>query len=670
MTDRVATARAQLVWPTVPIGAEDEAALDMLASVLGGLGKESRLYRTLVYDKQLASGASASHGTQALAGTFDVVLSARPGKGLDELVELADAEIARMKAEGPTEAEIAKALARTESGLILGLQSITRKADFLNQNNVVFGDPLAYKGELAKFYAVTPEDVKRVANKYLTANRIRLDVTPGAQAKRPPEVEVDRAGQVDVAVEPVEVKDTFDRSKMPEPGPAPKFAPPPIVRRTLSNGLKLVIGERHTLPILSMRLIARGGGDLEPKGAEGLASITADLMTEGTAKLDSLGLSGALAEIGASLGAGGGREEMSLSLTTLTKHADRALELFADVLLHPAFPEKELERLRALRLAALARRADNPQAIASLVFPKTLYGADHPYGSIETMASVKGITREQVVELFGRVFKPNNATLIVVGDTTPDAIVAKLETILKDWKPGDAPTPPEKPEPKAAATTVYLIDKPGAAQSVLFAGLGGPLRNTPDYIATEVMNSLLGGQFSSRINLNLREDKGYTYGAQTLFLFRQGPGAFIAATSVQTAVTAEALAELVKELKEVASSRPPTEAEVADAKNNLIKGFPGEFETTQGLAGKLAEIVTYDLPDDDFTTYQARVEAITPEDAAAVAKKYVNADGLVIVVVGDRATIEPKLKELPFAKSIKVLDPEGNPAEDKGEAKE
>ena len=264
----------------------------MLGSVLGGLSGESRLYKKLMYEKPLAANASAFHSAEMLAGTFGVTITAQRGQSLDDLVAMADAEVERLKAEGPTEAEVKKAQIAQGRGLNFGLQAMGRKADFLNQNNVVHGDPLAYKAELKKIYAVTPADVKRVAAKYLTANRVRLDVNPGAPTPRPAEPPVDRAAQAPMAsAAAVAVKDDFDRSVMPRPGPTPDFAPPKVVRRKLSNGLDVLIAERHNLPILTLDLVVKGGETLTPTGKEGLASLTAGLLTEGTATRDALALS-------------------------------------------------------------------------------------------------------------------------------------------------------------------------------------------------------------------------------------------------------------------------------------------------------------------------------------------------------------------------------------------
>ncbi len=350
-------------------------------------------------------------------------------------------------------------------------------------------------------------------------------------------------------------------------------------------------------------------------------------------------------------------------MTTLTRNFPRAMGIFTDILLHPSFPEKDLERLRTQRLAALIRQVDNPPTIANLVFPKLLYGETHPYGRPNngTPKSVKGLSRADVVAFYQALFVPNNSSLIVVGDTTPDAVVAVLESALRDWKPGSpvARTVPEAPSSKPV--TVYLVDKPGAAQSILSVGQVGVARNTPDYFPLTIMNAILGGQFSSRINLNLREAKGYTYGARSSFTFAQGPGPFEAGAPVKTEDTKPALIELIKELTDITGPRPATAEELAFAKDRVVKGFPARFESIAGVRGTLAELVLYDLPADYFTHYRSKVDAVTAADVHRVAAKYLDPTRMTILVVGDRTKVEPELKDLPFAKVINVLDTEGNP---------
>ena len=666
LTDAVSLPRAQLFWPTVAANHPDEPALDVLAAVLGGLAKENRLFRALMYDRQLAAQVGASHPTRLLSGTFEVELYARPGQKLDELVKIADAEIQRLKEEGPTALEVRKAQNERESELIMGLQSVTHKATVLNQSTDMYGDPLGYRTEVEKVFAVTPEDVKRVANQYLGAARVELDVLPGAPAARPPEVAVDPTKQAPLVNPPiVEVRDLFDRSVPPRLGPTPRYVPPGFERRRLSSGLELRIVQRHELPIVTFDLVVKSGETLTPKGKEGLASITASLLDEGTKSRTALEVAGELAEIGAALGAAGDLESTTVSLTTLTRHLDRALNLYADVLLNPSFPDKELNRLKLQRLAQLKARADDPEQTAGAVFPRLIYGPDHPYGrpDIGTPESVHSITRDDAVAFYKQIMVPGNAALVVVGDVQPDAVVAALEARLREWAPGPVPRSPSVlPTPAPPKDRpLYLIDKPAAAQSVLTVGKIGAARKSPDFHALTVMNAILGGQFLSRINLNLREDKGYSYGAHSSFGFYKGPGPFEAGGTVQTAVTKESLFEIFRELTDISGRRLVTPAELAFAKERLIQGFPRRFETTFGVAGQVAILVDDDLPDDEFARYQARIESVTKADVDRVAREYITPEQMSILVVGDRSVIEGSLKSLPFVGTIHSIDSEGKP---------
>ncbi|MEI7920797.1 MAG: pitrilysin family protein [Planctomycetota bacterium] len=677
MTDRVALARAQLTWPTVERGNPDEKPLDVLASVLGQLPKENRLFKALSYDRQLAASVMAFHPASVLSGTFTVSITARPdqNENLDELVRLADAEIAKIIAEGPTAEEVTKAQNSEEADLIKGLQSAHGKAEFLHGNNFFDGDPLAYKKEMEKLFEVTPADVQRVAKKYLTANRVRLDITPGAPAERAPEAVVDKSQQAPLPkVDLAEVKDTFDRTKQPEAGPTPIFIPPAIVRRKLSNGMSVLVAERHELPILTVSLAARGGEVNVPLGQEGLASLAMSLVTEGTAKRNTQQLASELSMIGADLNAGGGLENSSFSVTTLTKHTDKAMEIFKDVLLNASFPEKEMGRLKLQRLSALARKFDSANGIAGDLFPKLLYGEKHPYGRDNdgTAATIRGLNRGQAETYYKMLFNPANVTAIVVGDITPEAAEALLEKNLGEWKGGQAvkmEIPAPAPEKKPG---MYLVNKAAAAQSVLSVGLVGVARNTPDYFPLVVMNAVLGGQFSSRLNLNLREEKGYTYGARSSFAFNQGPGPFSAGASVQTAVTKESVIETVKELTEITSKRPVTAAELAFAKDRLIKGFPGRFDTTFAMAGALSDLVRYNLPDDYFSTYQSKIESVNAAAVNGVSGKYLPFDKMTILVVGDESKVKDGLKSLPYGANLEVIDvkPPVAPAGAQGKARQ
>jgi zinc protease len=671
LTDAVSLPRAQLIWPTVPAGHPDEPALDVLAAVLGGLDKENRLFRALMYERRLAASVSAAHPTHLLSGEFEVELLAHPEQDLAELVKLADAEIERLKKDGPAESEVRKAQNQRESDLIMGLQSVTRKAEVFNSYQALHGDPLAYRTELDRVFAVTPDDVRRVARQYLGPNRIELDIVPGepppatVAADRPPAA----ASNTPAAIPPApEIKDDFDRSRMPPLGPTPRYQPPRFERRRLSNGLELRIVERHELPIVTVDLVVKSGETLAPKGKEGLASMAANLLEEGTTSRTTMQLAGELAEIGSTIDADGGLESTTVSLTTLSRHLDRGLDLFADVLRNPSFPDKELDRLKLQRLSHLRSIADDPEETSQQVFPRLIYGPEHPYGrpDLGTPNSVKSIARDDVIAFYRRIMVPANAAVVIVGDVRPDAIAAALEGRIQGWSPGPVPpaptlepvpAPPEKRQ-------VYLIDKAGAPQSVLALGRIGTARKSPDFHALIVMNAILGGQFASRINRNLRQEKGYSYGAQSGFAFYRGPGPFVAGGPVESGVTKEALEELFKELAGIAGARPVTDDELTFARERLILGFPSRFETTFGVAGQVAVLVADELPDDEFEHYQPRIEALSKADIDRVARQYITPDRMIVLVVGDRARIEGPLKGLPWARNIQHLDNAGHPLDD------
>ncbi len=549
----------------------------------------------------------------------------------------------------------------------MGMQSVTRKATLLNEYLDRYGDPLGYQTEIGRIFAVTTEDVKRVARDYLGPHFIELDVVPGPPASRASESAVDAKSQAPSANPPmVDIHDDFDRAQIPVLGPTPHYAPPSFERRRLRNGLELRIVERHDLPIVTLDLVFKSGETSTPKGKEGLASIAVGLIDEGTKTRDALQIAGELAEIGSSLGAAGELESSTVSLTTLARHLNHALDLYADVILNASFPEKQLERLKVQRLAQLKARADDAEQTAEAIFPRLIYGPDHAYGRPElgTATSVQSISRDDVVAFCSKIMVPANAELVVVGDVQPDSIAAALESRLGGWAAGVAPPQPPTSVANALAvarSTIFLVDKPAAAQTVLTLGRIGAARKSPDVFALSLMNAVLGGQFVSRINMNLREDKGYSYGAESSFSFLRGPGPFQAVATVQTAVTKESVVELFRELTNIAGERPVTDAELAFAKQRMIQGFPHRFETTFGVAGQLAILIAEDLPDDEFVRYQARVEAVTKAKVDRVAREYITPEKMAILVVGDRSKVEGPLKSLPFVERIEQLDVEGNP---------
>ena len=452
----------------------------------------------------------------------------------------------------------------------------------------------------------------------------------------------------------------FDRSKPPELGPPPRVALPPILTRELPNGLKLLIVEHHELPLADFVLLVGSGSTTDPASKTGVANLTATMLREGTTTRKSLDIADQIAYLGINLSPSSSWESSTLSLHTPTAQLDSALALFADVALRPSFPADEFERLRKNRLTDLLRLRDQGPAIANLAFPAIIYGGAHPYGAatLGTEASVKSLSVADLRSYYQTNFKPNNSTLIIVGDVNPAQIEQKISTLFGGWQRGDVPQPTYTDPPKAAATTVYLIDKPGAAQSSFRIGSVGVPRSTKDYFALSVMNTILGGSFTSRLMQNLRETRGYTYGASSRFDMRRSAGPFLASAEIVAAKTDSALLEFMKELNAIRQSVPASE--LSRAKRYLQLQLPGNFETTQDIAFQLVPVALYGLPLDYYNNYVQNIEAITESDVARVAQQYINPGSLAVVIVGDRKSIEPGLKAINVG-PIVIRDISGQP---------
>ena len=453
---------------------------------------------------------------------------------------------------------------------------------------------------------------------------------------------------------------TFDRTKPPELGPPPRVALPPIVTRELPNGLKLMIVEQHELPLADFVLLVGSGSTTDPSSKTGVANLTSAMLREGTATRKSLEIADQIAFLGINLSPSSSWESSTLSLHTPTAQLDSALALFADVALHPSFPANEFERIRKSRLTDLIRLKDQGPAIANLAFPAIIYGSGHPYGAatLGTEASVKSLSVTDLQNYYQANFKPNNSTLIIVGDVTPSQIEQKINAVFGGWQRGDVSPLTYADPPKAGTTTIYLIDKPGAAQSSFRIGAVGVPRSTKDYFALSVMNTILCGSFSSRLNQNLRETKGYTYGANTRFDMRRAAGPFSASAEIVAAKTDSALLEFMKELNGIRQTVPPTE--LSRAKRFLQLQLPGNFETTQDIAFQLVPVALYGLPLDYYNNYVQNIEAVTQADVARVAQQYINPGSLAVVIVGDRKSIEPGLRAINVA-PIVIRDMSGQP---------
>jgi zinc protease len=438
----------------------------------------------------------------------------------------------------------------------------------------------------------------------------------------------------------------IDLTKPPVLAAPPALRVPPITTRQLPNGLRIVVVEQHELPIADVILELRNGGEADPANRPGTAALTSALLTEGTTTRTALQIADQAAFLGVRLGAGSGWEQSTVSLHTPTAQLDSALALFADIALHPAFPEPDLERVRKVRLTSLQQLRDRGPSIADRAYATALYGEQHPYGRplAGTEASLAAITRAELQTFYGTYYRPNNATLLVVGDVRPDDVERRAQTLFGGWARADVPAPSNSTAQTPKATTLVLIDKPGAAQSSFrIGGIGAP-RSTKDYFALQVLNTILGGSFTSRLMQNLRETKGYTYGANSGFSMRRQAGPFTAQAEVVSAKSDSALIEFMKELRAIRDTVPSDE--LAKAKRYLQLGLPEDFETTGSIAGQMIPLITYGIPLDFYNSAVENIGAVTQADVQRVARQYVDPNKLTIVIVGDRKTIEPGLRSL------------------------
>ena len=640
--DHVNLPRYHCAWPSPANFKPGDAEFDMFSSILAG-GKTSRLYKALVYDKQIAQDVSVYQSSNELCGTFDVEITAKPGHSVDELEAASDAILKEVIEKGVTAEELQNAKNGYETQLVRRLQrigSFYSITDLANEYNTYLGDPNKFQWDLDRHLNVTPADIQRVAKQYLDFDhRVIVNIIP--------------QGDFNAATT------DLDRSKAPAAAAEPSFAPPAIQTATLSNGMKMLLVEKHTLPLVQANIVIRSGWADDPAGKLMSARLTAELIDDGTTKRDALQISEDAKKIGATLSTSSSMDGSFISLNVLKKNLDQGLEQMTDVLLHPTFPKEELDRQRKSYMARLMQEKREPMSLASKALVRSLYGLDHPYSQTGsgTEASLKAITPADLLSFYQTNYVPNNSALIVVGDITMAEAKDKFEKALKDWKPGKANVR-EIPDPAPLGSTrIVLVDKPRAPQSVVIVGNAGIKRSDPDYVACDVLNNALGGTFGSRLNTNLREQKGYTYGVHSQFSARRGVGPFLASAMVKTDVTDSSITEFIKELHDIAGTRPLTDTELTESKDNIIKGYPQDFETFNALAGQLNSIFLYDLPADEWTSYIGKVKTVTSDIAAGMAKKHIHPDNLLIVVIGDRSKVETALKNLKLG-DVTVLKPE------------
>ncbi|MDH4384561.1 MAG: pitrilysin family protein [Caulobacter sp.] len=640
--DRVAQARFYRVWNAPQAGTEDADLLSLLSDVLAS-DKTARLYKRMVYEDQIATDINAYLAENEIGSTFQVQITAKPGVSLEKIEKVFEEEFNRLLAEGPTAAELNKIRVDRLAGFVRGAERIGGfggKSDILAESQVYLGSPDAYKTTLDRWKTATPAQLKAAAGRWLSDGDFTLELTPFTpqEAALP---EGKRAGPPAVGAIAAPSFDKYETA-------------------TLSNGMKVVLAKRSAVPVLNLSMIFPGGYADLPPGDRSVAGLTLSMMDEGAGDRDSLTISRQLSELGAGLNTSGGVLFSAVSLSALTAKLDPSLDLLADVVLRPTFPEAELERLQKLEIAGLQRARQQPQNIAFRVFPGKIYGESHPYGRIVTEETIKSVSRDDLKAFHQARLRPQGAVIVAVGDISLPELTRKLEARFGGWKPGPTAARADLPAPAPAQKAIYLIDKPGAQQSVIVAAIPAPARDEKDERAVELLNNVFGGAFVSRLNMNLREDKHWSYGASSFVSGSIGPRAFVSAAGVQTDKTRESMIEFRKELEGIAGARPITAEELAKAQSDMTQSLPGQWETGDAVLDSLSSLYTLKLPANFWDNYAPGLKAVDTAAVNAAARKIVKTDRVTWVVVGDRAKIEKDLAGLGLGPVI-VVDADGKP---------
>jgi zinc protease len=641
LEDRVPQARLVKAWNVPPIGSADGDRLALAAAVLGA-GKTSRLYRRLVREEEIATEVEAFAWLREIGGLFVVEVTAQPGQDLAALERALDQEIARLLEDGPSREELARVKAEDRASHLRGTEKIGGlggKSDLLAESEVLGGSPDAYHGWLERRQAASAGEVRDAARRWLGAGTTVIEVRPLAEL---------RAGAPGV-----------DRSRLPEPGAAPEARFPALARARLRGGLELIVAERRAVPLVHFELLVDAGFASDRDETAGLAKLALALLPEGTQSQSGIEIAERLALLGAELETRSNLDLSVIELSALRENLDASLGLFADVIQHPAFAPADVERLRKLQLAAIEQEQQTPLQLALRLFPRLLYGEGHPYGrsltGSGTSQSVASISRADLEGFHRTWFRPDHATLVIVGDVSLAEIAPKLESLFEAWQPGEAPRKAVEASAPTAPPAVHLVDRPGAQQSLIIAGQLAPPKSDPREVAFEAFNELLGGSFSGRINMNLREDKHWSYGAYSLIFDTRGERPFLVYAPVQTDRTTQAMAEIRGELEAAVGRRPPRAEELASAKDQATLTLPGRWETSSAVARDIAEQVRFGLPGDHWDRYAGRVRALDLAQVSSAGKALVAPRRLVWLVVGDRAVIEPGIRALGLGE-IRVLE--------------
>ncbi|MHB9880843.1 M16 family metallopeptidase [Pacificimonas sp. ICDLI1SI03] len=634
MQDQVANPRVYRAWAVPGLESDDARSLSIAAAVLAG-GESSRLYKKLVREEQVATSVGGYLQPLEVASMLQIQADVKPGVDPERVEALIDAEIEKFRQDGPTEDEVERIAMRVVSSMIRGLESVGGfggKAVTLAEGEVYADDPAFFKTEMNDYVAATPEEVQAAASEWMGAGGFQLLVNP--------------VGDLAAAGAGV------DRSSLPQVGDLPALDFPDVERATLSNGIPVTFARRAAVPVVDIAMAFDAGDAADPKDKLGTQALTLSLLDEGTEDRTAIEIAEAEERLGAGISAGSDLDTTTLSLSALKINLGESLDLYADVVRNPKFDQAELQRVRDIQLARIDDELKQPSSLALRLLPPLIYGEAHPYGApltgSGTPEGVQAVTREDLVQFHDRWLRPDTAQIFVVGDTTLAEIVPMLEERFGDWRPAGVPkgvkqfatvTAPE-------SARIVLVDRPGAPQSFIFAGYPLQTKGTDNNTALSVANIPLGGVFTSRLNSNLREEKGWSYGVRASISSAVQQEPFYVTAPVQSDKTGEAVAELRREIAEYVGARGITEKEVADTTKFLSGRLPGAYESADAVMAAITSNATLGRPDDYQETYAAKLAALTPAEVAAAAKAEIDPSRLLWVIVGDADVVRPQLQDL------------------------
>jgi zinc protease len=645
VSDRVPQDRVYMVWPTPPGFTPGDADLD-LASLIMADGLSSRLNKALVYDRQLCTAVQAFQNSGEIASWFAVIATARPGVSLEEIEKVVTEEIAKFAKTGPTPAELARAKTKQEFAFVTALEGIGGfggKSDRLNQYNTLLGDPGKLEWDMQRYRNATVDSLRQAVAKYLdTKNRLLL------------RFRVEKSGRAS--------EETVDRSKEPATGVDRPFVAPTVQTAKLPNGMDLFVVARTELPKVDVTFVTRAGAQADPVGKAGLAHMTATQIDMGTPTRKTLEIEDSLGDLGVALTAAAGRESARVSFETLKRNIDPAMAIVADVIRNAAYPAAEFDREKKRHLDTLSQQEKNANAVGARVRSMLAFGPDHPYGhpAQGLPSSVSGITRDDLAKFHATFWKPGSSALVISGDVTLAEATALATKHFGSWSGGAAPEVAIPAPSPAAPGKIYVVDRQDAAQTYVTQFLPAPKRQTPDYYTLSLADTVFGGGgFGTRLNLNLREEKGYSYGVFSALALFDDAGVWYSAGGVQTNKTKESVVEFDKELKGM-TGKPLSESEFADTKSRKTRGYAQQFETLGRINEQIADLWASGLPLAELQReYDDTVKATLSETNAA-AQKYARPEKASFVLVGDYSKIGPGLTELQLGEVV-LLDTEGKP---------